>query len=165
MYWVGKMNDQYVIYDPNVQLDESIWVSLYFRAHKNYVPYVKNHARNIITRISPTHEEYSRTVNSYEEWLQKDKELKITDAIDDIKNREIKSQKRIKELKASHRNHVEQAGTKYLGVSQAPKAQNVRTTVCYSCHKTISSDINLKCNSCGWIVCSSCGVCGCGYEK
>lgn len=39
-----------------------------------------------------------------------------------------------------------------------------RVTHCYDCKKPLDSNASFECNACGWLVCSLCGACGCGYQ-
>ena len=39
-----------------------------------------------------------------------------------------------------------------------------RVTHCYNCTNSgLDNKKHYECNSCGWIMCPSCGACGCGY--
>ncbi|HEV8552724.1 MAG TPA: hypothetical protein VGR65_04960 [Casimicrobiaceae bacterium] len=38
-----------------------------------------------------------------------------------------------------------------------------RDNSCYSCRCPVSNAFDLECRACGWIVCSQCAACGCGY--
>lgn len=38
-----------------------------------------------------------------------------------------------------------------------------RTPHCFSCHTNLNSDVNKKCSACGWLICPTCGSCGCNY--
>ena len=35
---------------------------------------------------------------------------------------------------------------------------------CWKCKKTVDSDYQKKCSACGWLKCSRCRACGCGYD-
>lgn len=45
------------------------------------------------------------------------------------------------------------------------EVKNERFTGCYNCYKSISNVYMIECSKCWWIICSSCGSCGCGYGK
>lgn len=163
LYRVGSMNGQLVVYDPDVQLDGSPHVAFYFRMHEKYVIYTKVQARAIIKNITKEHKEYSLTISHYKAWLNTDNKQKIISAQEEVRVRDNNHLFRIGLLKQKHRNYVEGSGREYIGVSETPIHRGVRTTVCHSCHRTISNDINLNCNRCGWIICPKCMICGCGY--
>ena len=38
-----------------------------------------------------------------------------------------------------------------------------RTTGCYECKSGLDNEIDLECPRCSWIICTSCGACGCGH--
>lgn len=38
-----------------------------------------------------------------------------------------------------------------------------RHSHCYNCTTPVDNAVDLECNACGWIICSYCGACGCGY--
>ena len=33
------------------------------------------------------------------------------------------------------------------------------TNVCWRCHSSINSNVNKRCNKCGWYICNKCGAC------
>ncbi len=39
-----------------------------------------------------------------------------------------------------------------------------RTTHCYKCRRNLTTDLDLACQACGWLVCI-CGACGCGWNS
>jgi hypothetical protein len=42
--------------------------------------------------------------------------------------------------------------------------KNHRNSVCYQCHSTVDNIDHFECVLCDWIICPSCGACGCGYQ-
>lgn len=36
--------------------------------------------------------------------------------------------------------------------------------VCWRCHESVDSESELGHKKCGWLICHSCGACGCGYK-
>lgn len=38
-----------------------------------------------------------------------------------------------------------------------------RWSHCYNCKGPVTNVFDLECNACGWIICSYCAACGCGY--
>lgn len=45
------------------------------------------------------------------------------------------------------------------GVNKGP----IRATHCYKCKTPLASICDVTCTTCGWLMCSNCGSCGCGY--
>ena len=39
-----------------------------------------------------------------------------------------------------------------------------RSSICRECKRAVASNRSLLCDSCGWIICSECEACGCGYR-
>ncbi len=62
-----------------------------------------------------------------------------------------------------HREFLARKGINYKGTT-TKKSRN-RSTHCYSCKNTVSSDSNVACSNCGWLICDHCGTCGCGRIK
>jgi len=48
---------------------------------------------------------------------------------------------------------------------QENRSPHERVTHCYNCKKGLTSKSGITCAKCGWIVCSYCGACGCGYSN
>lgn len=40
-----------------------------------------------------------------------------------------------------------------------------RTPNCYECKRDLDNTLHLECRLCDWIVCPTCGACGCGYNR
>ena len=40
-----------------------------------------------------------------------------------------------------------------------------RTIGCYACKSGLDNEIDLECPRCSWIICTSCGACGCGHPQ
>lgn len=40
-----------------------------------------------------------------------------------------------------------------------------RFDVCHGCHGLVDNRVDLECIGCGWIICSTCGACGCGAPR
>lgn len=68
-------------------------------------------------------------------------------------------------VKDLHREFFARKGIRYAGTT-TKKSRN-RSTHCYSCKSKVSSDSNIACSACGWLICDHCGTCGCGrsYSK
>jgi hypothetical protein len=44
------------------------------------------------------------------------------------------------------------------------RVRRFRITHCYACKTHLDSQQHSLCFRCGWIVCPTCGACGCGYR-
>ena len=66
-------------------------------------------------------------------------------------------------LKAKHKGFLKIINKEYSGV-RSSKFKN-RHTHCYKCKSEIDSRYDMECIACGWVICNSCGACGCGYSS
>ncbi len=58
-----------------------------------------------------------------------------------------------------HRERIVSSGLEYRGTSEQSRQQ--RASVCFSCHASVDTRLDLQCLACRWIICSVCGACGC----
>jgi len=65
-------------------------------------------------------------------------------------------------IKDKHKAFIYRIHKEYSG-SRRSKSKN-KQTHCYSCKSEIDSRYDIECVACGWIVCNTCGACGCGYS-
>ena len=62
-----------------------------------------------------------------------------------------------------HKQFLENAG---LATSEIRKAKGRhRTNNCWNCGQLVDNSIHLECLTCGWIICDSCGACGCARRE
>ncbi len=67
-------------------------------------------------------------------------------------------------LPTRHREYLEELGRVYRGIRPRTTATR-RTDKCYACHTFVDNSVDLECIACGWIICSHCAACGCGYSN
>jgi hypothetical protein len=48
-------------------------------------------------------------------------------------------------------------------VGQGAVSRFDRSNHCYKCKGPVNNTFDLECRACGWIICSYCAACGCGY--
>jgi hypothetical protein len=60
-----------------------------------------------------------------------------------------------------HRQFLEDAGRIAPETRKARKKN--RASYCWNCKQPVDNSIDLECSACGWIICGSCGACGCTY--
>lgn len=60
-----------------------------------------------------------------------------------------------------HREFLENAGRTAPQTVKARKEN--RASYCWNCKRPVDNSIDLECSGCGWIICGSCGACGCTY--
>lgn len=61
----------------------------------------------------------------------------------------------------NHKEWIKQKGKNYAGVRAITSFR--RMNHCYSCKRPVDNAYDIECSACGWIICSNCGACGCGY--
>ena len=61
-----------------------------------------------------------------------------------------------------HRQFLEKSGRTVPGTVRARKEN--RASYCWNCKMPVDNSIDLECSGCGWIICGSCGACGCTYK-
>ena len=59
-------------------------------------------------------------------------------------------------IKTLHNSYLEKKG---LSSRSIVKAKKWRASICWECHNSVDNSFDYECNSCGWIICSSCGAC------
>lgn len=64
-------------------------------------------------------------------------------------------------LPERHRQFIEGRRVEYKGLR--PITRTHRVSHCYNCNATVDNAVDLECITCGWIVCTECAACGCGY--
>ncbi|MEM0516714.1 hypothetical protein WCN91_15070 [Pseudoalteromonas sp. YIC-827] len=62
---------------------------------------------------------------------------------------------------ATHKSWMLKNDFEYKGISHNSRYR--RASHCYSCKSLVDNSQDIECKACDWIVCSHCGVCGCGY--
>ncbi len=60
-----------------------------------------------------------------------------------------------------HRQFLEKSGRIAPETVRAKKTN--RASYCWNCKQPVDNSIDLECSGCGWIICGSCGACGCTY--
>ena len=60
-----------------------------------------------------------------------------------------------------HRQFLNDAGRVAPATRKARKKN--RSSNCWNCKQPVDNSIDLECVACGWIICGSCGACGCTY--
>ena len=63
----------------------------------------------------------------------------------------------------NHKEVMLSAGRKYLGTRSITSFRRINH--CYSCKRPVDNAYDIECVACGWILCSRCGSCGCGYVR
>ncbi|HEY0682498.1 MAG TPA: hypothetical protein VGD45_09215 [Steroidobacter sp.] len=158
--WFGTLNGISVVYDPSLQVAGSRWVLLFAVPHQRVIPYQKAHARSVSKPLHDTQRQLA-AAEAYQAWRATTSAAKITEAMEDIRRKDAFLAQKLEGVRVLHRRSLERQMLPYRGVTEPDGRGFIRNASCRGCHRAIGSDIHLLCNSCGWIVCSNCGTCGC----
>lgn len=69
--------------------------------------------------------------------------------------------RRRKAVISAHAGFLKARGLDNKGTRQITREH--RVTHCYACKEHLDNAIDVECAACGWIICGTCGACGCGY--
>jgi hypothetical protein len=64
----------------------------------------------------------------------------------------------------AHQNYFRKRGLAYAGTREPTQGIIARFAVCWSCKQPLTTEVDLECNACGWMICA-CGACGCGKKN
>lgn len=160
-FWCASLNRMHVVYDPGIQVPGSRWVLLFQVRRNGLIPYTKAHARSVARPLGDP-ESRSRVLKAYENWRRAITPSVLTDAQIDIRRKDEHLAKKMAAAIAMHRHHLEEVAIAYSGTTEPDGRGVIRNAACRGCHRAIGTEAHLECNRCGWIVCLSCGTCGCG---
>ena len=158
--WVGVLDDVLLVFDEEIQLENSPHVFLWnvqAKEMQKYDPALlkkwiqKATAPSVIDAAESEYTAFKPTV--VKEWL--DIEIPRT------RMRIAKDLENTPEFR--HKSKMNELGKKYLGVRVSARKRPHRVTICYACRATLDNTMQLECAACGWIICG-CGACGCGYD-
>jgi hypothetical protein len=153
----------HVVYDPKIQVRGSRWVLLFQVRRNGLIPYTKAHARSVLLPIDDS-ETRMGALQAYENWRSTVAHSILTDAETDVRRKDEHLEKKLAAAMAMHRRCLERAAIPYRGITEPDGRGAIRNTVCRGCHRDIGTEAHIVCNQCRWIVCLSCGTCGCGWE-
>lgn len=74
-------------------------------------------------------------------------------------NAEKIRQNRFDTIEKLHSDYLANGGKVSRGIRVATRKN--RVSHCWSCHRIVDNSEDYECKTCGWIVCSGCGACGC----
>jgi len=67
-----------------------------------------------------------------------------------------------KDIQEKHKAFLKTKGKQFS--ETRPSSSHHRESHCYNCKSAVDNKFDVECIACGWIVCNSCGACGCGYQ-
>ena len=163
--WVGAINGAHVVYDPGLQVPGSLWVLLYLVNRQAPIPYRRRHARTVAIKHDASHPERARNLERYLAWRGALNSQKLEDLFSDIRRKDRTFELEMEVTRSKHEAFLRPRGEKYVGAVEPQASAFVRNANCMQCHRAVGSDLNLECKACRWIVCPSCGACGCGFTS
>lgn len=161
--WCASVNRMHVVYDPGIQVPGSRWVLLFQVRRNGLIPYTKAHARSVAHPLGDSESRLS-ALKAYENWRRTMMTSVLTNAHDDVRRKDEHLAKKLAAAIAMHRHHLEKAAIPNSGTTEPDGRGVIQNKVCRGCGRHIGTEAHLECNRCGWIVCLSCGTCGCGWE-
>lgn len=102
-------------------------------------------------------------LQAYENWRRTVAPSELTNAQSDVRRKDEHLSEKLAAAIAMHRHRLKEVDIPYGGTTEPDGRGPIRNTVCRGCHRDIGTEAHLKCNQCTWIVCLSCGACGCGW--
>ncbi len=68
---------------------------------------------------------------------------------------------RLRAIVESHRSNLLRLKREYRGIRSSSNERN--ELGCWGCRDELDQAFGIKCNTCGWEICSKCATCGCGH--
>lgn len=141
--WVGRSEDDVVVFDPSVQERGSEYVVLWDLATRRFDSYRAAVFRNWVKKADEA--TAAQALRAYGDW------------------KELNKREEREALVRRHAQFLAARGLHNAGVREAAASERHRATHCYACKESLDSRVDAECLACNWIICS-CGACGCGYS-
>ena len=167
--WVGVFpkTGALVVYDPLLQLDGQTEVNVYSVARETVRRFQPAEIRAIVQTVHGADRE--QAVAAYLAWrllngsdfLEKERrrmEREQEEAERDSALRTAEASRLANLLIERHKAHLVAIGKEYRGAAVRPS--KARQAHCWNCRESLSSNIDLACLACSWMLCT-CGACGC----
>lgn len=161
--WVGAINGTHVVFDPQLQSESSRWVFLYLVAHGKAVAYRRRHARTVVQKHAREHPSYEANLAHYRAWRINLSPEAVEALREELQRKDATVVQEIANTEQLHKRFLSLAPTAYPGTCEPSPTDVVRHAECLQCHGALGSDLNVECKACHWMVCRSCGACGCRF--
>ena len=149
----GSLGGGFVVYDETIQLNENVYVLFYSVTAKGIDVWRRGLARGSYRACSADDPRADTWFEAYSDWRQR-AETEVTEKHSIIQRNQSR-------IIAKHRGYAETYG--YLGYRYT-RDPVVREPDCLACGHGLSSYGTLECLRCHWVICHSCGACGCGWS-
>lgn len=165
-YWFGRYGKKALLYDPEFQIPDYPYVFLWDIDQLKMLTFSRERARVNVRKVDDDSDR-NVSIQNYLSWLETDGEKWLKDQQDKFgsltnilelqaKDAALKLAEADR-LKNLHQTRLESIGVPYQGVRSTHK---FRSTICWSCHLPLTSNIELECIVCSWLLCR-CSACGC----
>ena len=161
--WVGAINGMHVVFDPQQQAEGSRWVLLYIVVHGKVIAYRRRHARTVVQKQAQDHPQLAAKLANYRAWRSPLYGGAFESLREDLRRKDATVEQEIANTERLHRQFLSPSLTAYPGACEPSRTSFVRNAECLQCHRAPGSDLNLECKTCHWMVCRTCGACGCRF--
>lgn len=161
--WVGAINGMHVVFDPQLQRDGSRWVLLYLVVHGKVVAYRRRHARTVVRKHVQEHPQREANLAHYRAWRVNLSTEAFQSLREDLRRKDATVEREIANTEQLHKRFLSLPPTAYPGTSEPSRTSFVRNAECLQCHRALGSDLNIECKACHWMICRTCGACGCKF--
>lgn len=148
----GSVAGKFVVYDPAIQLEENIFVLFYSITTNGIDIWRRGLAQRSYQACSKIDPRLGTWFDAYLLWR--------VGAEAEVAKKRSTIQRNQSRIIAKHKARAESYG--YIG-SHYVRHPVVREPDCLACGHGLSSYGALECLRCHWVVCHSCGACGCGW--
>ena len=160
--WIGSVNGALIVHDPSLQLKGSLHVAVFMVRFSRIDHYKRTHIRGVSRGLEPDHSERPYCLRTYGAWRSARSQQDIQAILAQTTRLDEKLRGRYDEVRVKHRAFVTNSGYHHYAGAELPMASAAtRDAHCRVCAELLISESSLECLSCHWIVCSSCGACGC----
>jgi hypothetical protein len=167
--WVGQEADSVLVFDPESQVKGSGFVLLWNAKTRQLETYLARLLRSHVKKVDDA--TAAPAAAAYQAWLATSRvkvskeRAYLTARLDREQEEAAKARVALLTPQERHKEFLSALGLDYTGVRKAMKGWKHRTTHCYACKAELDNSWDTECNSCDWIICPTCGACGCGYER
>lgn len=154
-YWVGKTDDETLVFDRDIQFDGSEYVFLWDVTEKYMRTFAAKDIRKFVVTVRDMNL-LSIAISGYETWFAENGNELLEQKRKNTEERKEKQHER-EEL---HRKFLSVHGKIYHGTRVPERGRPHRETRCWACKNDLDNFVDVECNACGGILCQ-CGACLC----
>ncbi|HNV60150.1 MAG TPA: hypothetical protein PKH72_10890 [Rhodoferax sp.] len=160
---VGAINGLHVVFDPQLQLADSKWVSLFSIIRNEMMMYQRRYAKTVCQLHQLSHPKYQENLEIYRAWRSAISPENLEDLFIELRVKDANLRDWVGATERMHKEFLSKSGKPYPGIREPNGGNSNRGANCNVCKTFLGSEFNVNCKACGWMVCSSCGACGCRF--